>query len=156
MANESPFADAMKTWMDAQKRMWDGFFEATQGYGKSPSTKSWEQLVSMGEETLKNTFQAQAGWIQTWVKSLTGVEGTPSQVLDSAKQFEDGYRRWSEAQQQIWANWFDLLKKFDPSSMTGGWPASFSNPFQVWQETTQKMVNAQFEWMRAWMDQVRK
>lgn len=151
-----PFEPTMQSWMETQKKMWDTFFETMQGFGKSQNAKAWEQTVSAGEEILKNTFKAQSEFIQTWVKSLTAVEGMPAQALDSAKQFQEMVQRWSETQERLWANWFDLLKKFDPSKVVGAWPETPASPFQMWQEASQKMMDTQLEWMRTWMGQTRK
>src|SRR5512143_812970 len=105
--NMQPFEQTMQSWMETQKKMWDTFFETMQGFGKSQNAKAWEQTVSTGEEILKNTFKAQSEFIQTWVKSLTAVEGMPAQALDSAKQFQEMAQRWSETQERLWTNWFD-------------------------------------------------
>lgn len=151
-----PFEEMMKTWMDAQKKMWDSFLNAMPDAGKSEAAKAWEQLVTNGEQTLKTTFQGQSELIQAWVKSATTMEGTPTAFVESAKQFQETYTRWSEAQQQLWTNWFEMLKKFDPTKGMSAWPGMPANPYQIWQEETRKMLDRQFEWMRSWMGSVKQ
>ncbi len=151
-----PFEEMMKTWMDAQKKVWDSFLDAMPDSGKSEKAQAWEQLVTSGEQALKTTFQGQTEWVQAWVKSATAVEGAPTALVESAKQFQETYARWSEAQQQLWTNWFDMLRKFDPSKGMSVWPSTPTNPYQIWQEETRKMVDRQFEWMRSWMGSARQ
>jgi gas vesicle protein len=145
----TPFEDMLNTMMETQKKMWDSFFQTMQGMGKSQSARAWEQTVSVGEEILKSTFKAQSDMVQAWSKSLAAMPGVPPQTLEAAKQFQEMYQRWSETQERLWANWFEMLKKFDPTKVMGAWPEAPQNPFQVWQDTTQKIMDAQLEWMRA-------
>lgn len=152
MATES-FEEMMKGWMDTQKKMWDSYFETMQGYTKPPAAQSWDQMVALGEETMKKTTQAQAEWIEMWVKSVASVPGTPAQVTESAKQMQTMYLHWSETQEKLWANWFSLLKSFDPTKGMSAWATMPTNPMQMWQDTSRRMMDAQFEWMRVWMGQ---
>ncbi len=151
-----PFEEMMQTWMDAQKKMWDSFLSAIPDSGKSETAKAWEELMTAGEQTLKTTFQGQSDLIRAWIKSATAMPGTPAALVESAQQFQETYTRWSEAQQQLWTNWFEMLKRFDPSKGMSAWPATPANPYQMWQEETRKMVDRQFEWMRSWTGPARQ
>jgi hypothetical protein len=155
MSTES-FEEMMKNWMDNQKKLWDGFFDTVQGFEKPQSAQTWEHVVALSEETFKKSSQAQTDWVQMWVRSLTSVPGLPNQASESAKQFQEMYQRWNETQERLWSTWFAMLKGFDPSKGMGAWAGMSANPFQMWQESTRKMVDAQFEWMRMWMGQTRK
>jgi len=150
------FEDMMKTWTESQKKMWDSFFETMQGLGKSQSAQVWERTISMGEQAFKNTFKTQSEWIQNWVKEMSAMEGVPAQAQETAKQFQKMYEQWSETQARLWVAWFDMLKKFDPSKGIGAWSETSPSPFQAWQDSTQKVMETQIEWMRSWMGQVGK
>ncbi len=146
----------MKSWADAQKKMWDGFFESMPGPEKAPTAQAWEQMASMGEQTYKKSLQAQTDWIQSWISSISSAQGTPPQVLESAKQFQQMYEHWCDTQDRVWTNWFNMLKSFDPTRGTTAWTSMPSNPYQNWQENARKMIDTQFEWMQSWMGPARK
>jgi hypothetical protein len=140
----------VNNWMNMQKKMWDTFFASVPDVGKSPSQKVWEQTLVAGQELIKNSLTAQAEWLRTWVEYLGTVEGVPTQALESARQFQEMSKRWAETQEQLWGNWFEMLKKFDMSKVSGGWPGAAQDPFQTWQESTQKVMQAQVDWMNTW------
>jgi polyhydroxyalkanoate synthesis regulator protein len=147
--NEAMF----KAWTDTQKKMWDTFSESMAGFGKSPSEKLWEQTIKAGEELVKNSFAAQAEWMNAWSENFKNLEGMPSQATEALIQFQEMTERWAATQEKLWAAWFDMLKKMDPSQFTGTWGEMPKNPFQVWQDSTKMVMDTQMEWMQAWMDQ---
>ncbi len=149
------YDEMMKSFVDTQKKMWDTLFDSVPGSGKSETAKAWEQFVSMGEQTLKNTLKSQSELIEGWVKTATGTEGAPPAIVDSAKQFQETFARWSEAQERVWTGWFEMLKGFDPDKAMGAWPVAPGNPFQMWQDESRKMIDRQLEWMRSWTGQTR-
>jgi len=142
--------EMVNNWMDMQKKMWDAFFSSMPEVGKSPSQKVWEQTLEAGQESIKNTLVAQTEWLRTWVEYLGTVQGVPTPVMESARQMQEMARRWSETQEQLWKNWFEMLKKFDMSKVPSGWTGAMQDPFKAWQENTQKVMEAQSEWMNAW------
>ncbi len=149
------FEDMMKNWTDMQKKVWDNFFETMGGLGKSQSSKAWEHTVSVGEDALKNMFKTQAEWIGAWIEGLSAIEGMPEAALQAARQFQEMAKRWNTTQEELWANWFKMVKNFDPARMATGW----SEPpdlFKTFQETTQKIIETQTEWMRSWMGGIKK
>lgn len=141
----------INNWMDMQKKMWDTFFTSMPEFNKSPSQKVWEQAIETGQLSLKNTLAAQKEWLGNWVEYLGTLQGVPEQVLDSARQMQDMADRWAETQEQLWQNWFDVLKKFDMSKVSSGWMGAVQDPYQMWKDNTQKIMQAQAEWMNTWM-----
>ena len=143
--------EMLNTWTETQKKLWDSFYESVPDFGKTPSEKLWDQTIATGKQALKNSMAAQADWLNTWVDYISNLEGVPPQALDSAKQYQEMSKRWSETQEHLWENWFDMLKKFDTSKMASGWAGVAQDPFKVWQESSQKVMESQADWMRSWM-----
>ena len=141
------------TWMQTQQKMWETFSESMSGFGKSPSEKLWQQTIKAGEELVKNTLASQAEWAKTWAESFKSMEGLPEQAHQAVGQFQEMAQRGSETQERLWAAWFGMLKKMDPSQFTGSWGEMPKNPFQVWQDSTKMIMDTQMEWMQAWMNQ---
>lgn len=145
------FDDMMKSWTDAQQKAWNSFFDTVQGAGQSPSTKLWLQTLAVGEEMMKNSLKAQADFLAAWIESLGTVPNVPAAALESAKQFQEMAGRWSKTQEQLFENWFGMLRKIAPLPPgETAWADAPQSMFKAWQATTQSIMEAQAEWMRAW------
>ena len=145
--------EMFKAWTQSQTKMWEAFSESVSSFGKSPGEKIWEQTIASGEELVKNSLSAQAEWMKTWAENFKSLEGMPSQSTEVLEQFQEMTARWATTQEKLWAAWFEMLKKFDPSQFAGTWRTMPNDPFQAWQESTQKVMDMQMEWTRAWMKQ---
>ena len=55
--------------------------------------------------------------------------------------------RLTETQRQLWGNWFEFVKKLDTSNIMN-WTRDGQNFVQSWQETIQKTLDSQAEWLR--------
>ena len=147
--NEAMF----KAWTDAQEKMWKAYSESISDFGKSPGEKFWGQTIKAGEDLVKNSLAAQVEWMTAWSENFKDLEGMPSQASEALGQFQEMTERWAATQEKLWAAWFDMLKKMDPSQVTGSWGEMPQNPFQAWQDSTKMVMDAQMEWMQAWMSQ---
>lgn len=141
--------EMFKNWTKAQTKMWEAYTDSVSNFGKSPGEKVWGQTVATGEELVKNSLAAQAEWMKTWAENFKSLDGMPEQSTEALKQFQEMTERWAATQENLWAAWFDMLKKFDPSQFTG----MPKDPFQAWQESTKQVMDMQMEWTRAWMKQ---
>jgi len=142
--------EIFNTWMDTQKKMWDEWFKATQGFGKAQGTEAWKKTVEAWEESLKKTLFAQIEWTTMWSESFGTVSGAPKEMVEWARQGQDMMKRWAEAQMQLWVGWFEIMKKLDPSTPGGGWQRESEKVVLIWQEAVKKAVDGQVEWGRVW------
>jgi len=76
----------------------------------------------------------------------------PEQVMESTGQYQKMSEQWLDTQQQLWSNWFEMLKNFDFSKLTTSWSGAGTDPMKIWQESSQKIMEAQADWMRAWVN----
>ncbi len=111
--------EMFKTWTKAQTKMWEAYTDSVSNFGKSPGEKVWGQTVATGEELVKNSLAAQAEWMKTWAENFKSLDGMPEQSTEALKQFQEMTERWAATQENLWAAWFDMLKKFDPSQFDG-------------------------------------
>jgi hypothetical protein len=109
--------EMLKTWTDAQKKVWDDCMKALQGFGKSPSTQVWEKTVDTWNQTIQKSLDAQVEGARHWVKNFTTAKGTPEETAEWAKQGQEMITRLMETQKQLWETWFELVKKLDVSNM---------------------------------------
>jgi hypothetical protein len=138
--------EMLKTWTEGQKKMWDDCMKVMQGFGQSPSTQAWEKTVDTWNQTIQKLLDAQVEGARLWAEKITKAKGA-EQGAEWAKQGQDLIARVTETQKQLWANWFELVKKLDPSNVTN-WTRDGQKFMQTWQETIQKAFNAQTEWLR--------
>jgi hypothetical protein len=117
-----------------------------QGFGQSPSTQLWEKTVDTGNQTIQKLLDAQVEGARLWAQNITKAKGT-EEAGEWGKQGQDLIVRLTETQKQLWANWFELVKKLDPSNVMN-WTGEGQKFVQTWQETLQKAFNAQAEWLR--------
>jgi hypothetical protein len=147
--NEAMF----NAWTDTQQKMWETFSESVAGFGKSPSEKMWMQTIKAGEELVKNSLTTQAEWMNSWSENFKSMDGIPEQATQAVAQFQEMTERWTATQEELWSAWFEMLKKLDPSQIAGSWTEMPRNPFQVWQDSTKMVMDAQMEWAKTWMNQ---
>jgi len=139
--------EMLKTWSETQKKLWDDCLKAMQGFGKSPGTDAWEKTVDTWNQTIQNVLDAQLEGARHWAENTTTFKGTTEETAELAKHGQELITRWTETQKQLWKNWFDLMKKLDASNMMN-WARDSQKFVQSFQETLQKAVDAQAEWVR--------
>lgn len=146
--------ETLKTWTGAQKSMWDSWMNTVQGLGTNQSAETWEKSIETWQDSIKRALEAQNTWTQFWVDSVTSSTGANAQATDWAKQVTDMAKRWNETQNQLWDNWFDTMKKADPSTVSKNFNLEeLQKIVQTWQEASQKAVESQMEWTRMWMQE---
>jgi hypothetical protein len=141
--------EMFKAWSEAQKSLMDKWVESVKSLG-SPDTEMWAKTLETWEETAKNTFSSQAKWTESWIENLKSTEGLPEQAVESINRFQEMAGRWNNTQEELWAKWFTMLKDMDFSQSAEKMTETMKNPLQAWQQATQKVMDAQADWMRIW------
>lgn len=141
--------DMVKQWTDSQQKMWENWVGTMQGVGIQSDT--WQKSVDTWRDSVKKALDAQVAWAQFWADNMSASTGSSQQISDWSKQFVDMTKQWNETQTRLWDNWFETLKKSDPSAMSKNWNAEeMQKMVQVWQEYAQKAMEAQMEMTRMW------
>ncbi len=149
--------EMFNTWTETQKKMWDSWLEMVQqGAGKNPGTEMWQKTIDTWQETVNNMLSAQGKWTDTWTESFDASNSTPEEMAEWVKQTQAMAKQWSEAQQQMWANWFDMVKKADMTQMADNWQEESKKAFSGWQDSTQKIMDAQMKWLKMWAPEAKK
>ena len=145
--------EMLKGWMGTQKKMWDQWLDTLQKVApQSQANEIWKKTVETWAETVHNALEAQREWIKMWVENIPSVAGQAKEIADWAQQAREMNNRWLDVQQQLWANWFDLIKKNEPKT-AGSWDKEGQKMVQAWQESVEKMLEAQHDWASHWTNE---
>jgi len=140
--------EMIKTWSDAQQKMWESWRGAMQGSESSRVTEGWEQAIAAWRTSVERALQAQVEWTQRWADTIASGANTPKEVADWSRQVLDVTQRWTEAQKSLWARYFETMERASPSAMSTTLSDEAQKVSQAWQEAIQKSVEAQQEWLR--------
>lgn len=139
--------EMLKTWNESQKKLWDDWMKAMPGFGKSPSPEIWQKTVDTWNQTIQRVLDAQVEGVRHWAEHATIAKGTTQETAEWAKQGQDMITRLLETQKQLWGSWFEFVKKLDVSNVMN-WARDGQKFLQTWQETIQKSLDSQTEWLR--------
>lgn len=143
--------EMFKTWTDTQQKMWDGWMKTLQQEpGQNQAAAIWQKTVATWEETVNNTLKAQQEWTKMWAESLNNQPNVPEELNAWVKQSQEMAKRWSDTQEKLWQNWFDLMKKTEMATMNENWDQEAKKAFAGWQTSAQEMMDAQMEWVKIW------
>jgi len=78
------------------------------------------------------------------------MEGMPEPAVESVDRFQEMAGKWNDTQGELWGKWFEILKDIDFSQSTERITDTMKNPLQAWQQATQKVMDAQADWMKMW------
>ena len=135
----------LKDLMDTQKQMWENWTESID----TPTASGWQKTLKTWENSLNNFVEQQALWTRMWVRNLNAnadIEG----MEDLTKSIEEMSRSWVDAQQQMWGNWFEMMRGVNPEEMTDEMKDNAQQAAQSWQTNMQKMMDMQKEWASQW------
>lgn len=143
--------EMLKTWTTSQQKMWDSWIQTIQSVGSSQASDTWEKTIETWRDSVKRALEAQTAWTQFWADSITSGPGASKQASEWSSQLVDMTKRWTDTQTQLWDNWFETMKKSDPSAMAKNWNMEeMQKIIQNWQEAAQKAMESQMEWTRMW------
>ena len=139
-----------KTWSDTQKSLLESWTETVESFTGKPDTAWWDKAMETWEKTVENTFSSQSELTESWIGNMSAIEGMPEQAVESLERFKEMASQWQGTQHDLWTRWFDMVKEFSPVESTEQMSDLFRDQVKNWQESTQKVMEAQEEWMRIW------
>jgi len=141
--------EMFNSWANVQMKTWESWLKAIQNSEKLEPQQLWEKTIDAWQESVKGTLEAQVEGSRIWAESFTNIEGTPEGTADWAKQIQGMTKNWTDMQQQVWDNWFDVVKKADPSKFGVNWDTEGPNMLKTWQDMAQKSMETQTEWAKS-------
>ncbi|MBX0327111.1 hypothetical protein K2Z83_05370 [Oscillochloris sp. ZM17-4] len=163
--------DMVKTWTGTQQKVWDTWLNSMQLVATPQSPESWQKMVETWRGTVKQALESQMQLTQMWAESVAAasvsmpsvpgmpampnmpsIPGVPGTAVEWTRQMLEMTRTWTDTQVRFSENWFDLLKKADPTAMGQGWDMSQAQKIMAtWQDAAQKAIEAQNEFGRMMM-----
>ncbi len=145
--------DMFKMWADAQQKMVSTLTDAVKKAGDMPSLDVWQRTVQTWESSVKNLIETQGLWARMWARAASAGSDLPN-VDEFVKTIEDMTRTWVETQLQLWQNWFNMVKEFNPTQMNESMQDQVAKARDGWQDTMQKVMDVQADWAKQWMEMV--
>ncbi len=161
--------DMIKTWTGTQQKVWEAWLNSAQLVTTAPqSPESWQKIVETWRGTVKQALEFQLQLTQLWAEgvaatsvniptvpglqglpSLPNLPGIPTTPVELTRQILDLTRTWTDTQVRFSENWFDVLKKIDPTALSQSWdPTQAQKIVASWQDATQRVIEAQNEFGR--------
>jgi predicted flap endonuclease-1-like 5' DNA nuclease len=125
--------DVVKTWTDAQKRLWESLCSAVP-FQPPAGVEAWRDTylknLATWESAVKQTLNQEAAWVEQWVQKVAREKGTPEMMATWARQMEEVLQRWIQSQNQWWDEYFSVLRRggFVYPESTSAQPAPTAEP----------------------------
>ncbi len=106
--------DILKTWTDAQKRLWESLCSAVP---LQPPTgvEAWRETylknLASWEAAVRRSLEQEAAWVEEWVQRVAQEKGTPEMMASWIRQMEEVLQRWIQTQNHWWDDYFALLRR---------------------------------------------
>ncbi|RRR65370.1 MAG: hypothetical protein EI684_23310 [Candidatus Viridilinea halotolerans] len=163
--------DMLKTFTGTQQKVWESWVSSMQLAATPQSAEAWQKTVETWRGTVKYALEQQLELTRLWAESVAAnsvnmpsmpglptipgmpsIPGMPANAVDWTRQMLEMTRTWTDMQVRFSENWFDVLKKADPGSMTQGWDMGQAQKIMAtWQDAAQKAVEAQTQFSQMMM-----
>jgi len=104
----------LKSWTEAQKRLWDSLSTALPAFRPPEGMDLWQETyqknLTAWESAVKQSLAVQAAWIKQWADRVANEQATPENMAEWTHQVEEVMQRWIDTQTQLWDDWFEMLK----------------------------------------------
>ncbi len=152
MSEKSPEETLMTSWADSQQKMLVGWLDLLQGTEQPSRKMVWSETVKAWQSTVQETLEAQARWLRDWSGRVQVTTGSPTELRKNVQQAQVLFLRWTEAQQHLWQDWFQLVQQLGPLLEAGS--QADEHLLSSLQESGWAIINAQTEWVQHWTTDV--
>lgn len=150
MKGSKSLSDMMQMWSTTQQQIWSSWVETTQGIGRAPTPDLRGKIIATWEQSVRQTLNAQAEWLQAWMESAKNMQGMPENARDWLTQGQQGLQQWHAAQRQLWERLFDMLRQAAPDTTPRTLEQASGEIFQAWQDAARQILENQLQWVSAW------
>ncbi|MEI6181485.1 MAG: hypothetical protein WCP31_12070 [Chloroflexales bacterium] len=152
--------DMLKTFTSTQQKVWESWVSSVQTSTTTPSTEAWQKTVDTWRGTVRYALEQQLELTRLWAESVAvssvnvpnlgvipgmpALPGVPATAVEWTRQLLDVTRTMTDTQVRFSENWFEMLKKAEPSTLALNWdPTQAQKILSVWQDAAQRAVEAQ-------------
>jgi predicted flap endonuclease-1-like 5' DNA nuclease len=123
--------EILKTWTEAQKRLWDSLCSAVP-FRPPTGVEAWRETylenLATWEAAVKKTLAQEVAWVEQWVRQVAQEKGTPEMMTAWVEQMEEVLHRWIQTQTQWWDEYFAVLRRGGCVSVAASEPAPGAEP----------------------------
>jgi hypothetical protein len=148
MSERNQEESLLSTWASAQQKVLAGWLDIVQETQRPSRAVAWNETVKAWQTAVQETLDAQARWLQDWSERVQVTSGSPTELRKKVQEAQVLLLGWTEAQQLLWQNWFDLIQQLGPL-LEAGYQAD-EHLLSRLRESGREIVNAQEEWVRRW------
>src|SRR6266516_8010148 len=148
MGEKTSEESLLKTWSEAQQRVLAGWLDLGQGTEGLSRMRAWNETVKAWQTAVQETLDAQARWLRDWSGRVQVTSESPTELRKKVQEAQVLLLGWTEAQQLLWQNWFDLVQQLGPLLEAGS--QADEHLLSRLRESGRAIVNAQEEWVRRW------
>lgn len=106
--------DIIKTWTEAQRRLWDSLCSAVP-FQPPAGVEAWRETylnnLATWEAAVRKTLAQEVAWVEQWVHRVAEEKGTPEMMTAWVRQMEEVLQRWIQTQTQWWDEYFEVLRR---------------------------------------------
>lgn len=142
--------EMMKTFTGTQQKIWESWSESVRATS-NPNSESWQKTVESWQGTVNQAIAAQVELTRLWTESVAALPtqvgvSAPAGMSEWSKSVLEMTKVFSESQTQFSQNWFEMLKKTEPSALAQAWsPEQAEKILATWQDAAKKAAEAQGE-----------
>lgn len=133
-----------RAWVEQQQKLMSDWLKNLQSAGQG--TDVWQQMIDVMEQQVNSALEAQKNSLLSLARNAEQTEGMPDAFSQYVQQMEKSVEVWADMQQQVWQNWFEMLKSAAPVSQTPG-----ESLVKNWQDMAQRAMSMQEDWLSNWM-----
>lgn len=150
MSEQNADNNLLKSWAESQQKLLTDWIDTMRKLGGTPTMELWKTTVDVWQDSVKATLDAQTKWTHQWIEILTHAKGTPEELEDLVRQGREQLQQWTEAERDLWQNWFNIVRDISFKPESGERPQLGSDLLQLWQNSAYKMIDAQTNFVRRW------
>jgi hypothetical protein len=141
MARQQEMQNLVHDWVEGQQKLWQEWMQNVQvpGAGQpwSGGMERWQQAVEQTLETQKQATRA-------WADQVAAMEGVPQEMKRWASEGVRLVEQWTDAQHELWQQWFHLMGQAAPGAAMGDEPVK--QLMAGWDQMAGQMQALQQQW----------
>lgn len=149
MQNTGDVESTLKSWTEAQQRIWDQWVSSFRGGGNQNTGALWLGLLDAWEMGVKQALDSQAQALLTWLQA-SGTRGDSEEARAASQRGEELIRTWTQSQRQIWESWFGVARNMATAQTAGSGEGAGQDAVGAWQDVVRKSLESQATIMRSW------
>ena len=106
--------DLMLAWADGQQKVLEDWLDRMQGMERPSRSAAWNETMKSWHTAVQETLDAQARWLRDWNGRVQVTSGSPTELRKNVQKAQVLLLRWTEAQQHLWQDWFQLVQRLGP------------------------------------------